>query len=391
MFGNNWDKINTELYRDEHFYKAITVNNQTVLARTSTMTRGDTSELVKANKIYAFARDSMSCDKRSSIYIKNYPGTVLTQRGGSASEINMLLITMLRETGIDCSPVILSTRDNGRVTKAFPDLQEFNHVICQATIGGKLYYLDAAQKYLPFGMLPLKCYNGFARVVNADGDSISLDRDIPLEKSFIKMVTSNNNVDNYTVDFELHFDDYKAIALREQWNRDSKEIKAYINALLKGSSFEFKDADYKVDNLTNVGKPLVLSFSAHLPWPADAGIIYLNPYVVTSFRENPFTSAVRNFPVELPSRYNLSYYCKLQLPAGYALDDTLTPLSLQYDNDARYQEVTTYDKATNIISINANMKINKTFFRTNEYPFLKEFLDKKVAQQQNNLVIKKTL
>ena len=41
----------------------------------------------------------------------------------------------------------------------YPNYSDFNYVIAVVNIEGKEYFLDATSR-LPFGILPVKCYNG---------------------------------------------------------------------------------------------------------------------------------------------------------------------------------------------------------------------------------------
>ena len=58
----------------------------------------------------------------------------LNTRTGNAANINLFLCSMLNEAGIQASPVLLSTRDHGKILKDYPFQQFINYVIVLAKI-----------------------------------------------------------------------------------------------------------------------------------------------------------------------------------------------------------------------------------------------------------------
>src|SRR3546814_5231157 len=90
----------------------------------------------------------------------------LERRSGNICDINLALIAGLSAAGLDGEAVILSTRDNGVVNDLHPVLSDFNYVVAKVNIGDAHYLLDASDPLLPFGLLPLHCINGKARVIN---------------------------------------------------------------------------------------------------------------------------------------------------------------------------------------------------------------------------------
>jgi len=49
---------------------------------------------------------------------------------GNSAAINLLLTVLLNEADIEASPALVSTRSYGRVTKNYPLLTQFSHVLC---------------------------------------------------------------------------------------------------------------------------------------------------------------------------------------------------------------------------------------------------------------------
>lgn len=57
---------------------------------------------------------------------------------GNVAEINLLLVALLKETGLQANPVLISTQSNG--IPIFPTLEGFNYVIAGVRRVERLYF-----------------------------------------------------------------------------------------------------------------------------------------------------------------------------------------------------------------------------------------------------------
>lgn len=101
-------------------------------------------------------------------------------------------MAMLRYEDINADPVLLSTRSHGNTYSMYPILSQYNYVVARADIDGKIYYLDASEPRLGFGRLPLRCYNGPARVINKDATLIELNANSVLESKVTSVFIVND-------------------------------------------------------------------------------------------------------------------------------------------------------------------------------------------------------
>lgn len=97
---------------------------------------------------------------------------------GTAADVNLLLIAALRGAGLPAHPVLLSTRDHGRVNQTLPLLERFNYVVALVPVaGGQDLLVDATEPLLPCGTLPERCLNQTGRLIMpkaADGRWVDL-------------------------------------------------------------------------------------------------------------------------------------------------------------------------------------------------------------------------
>ena len=317
---------------------------------------------------------------------------VLEERSGNSAEINLLLIALMRHEALECSPVILATTANATPNPMQPELLKYNYTICELRINGQKYYLDAAEKHNPFGRIPPHCLNGYARVIDKnknDTCGIMLRPEMAKEKALYSVTTTNNAINDYTLNYKFYFGDEASIDKRNKWTKDSSEIKNYILSAIKGFSFDSKLKGYKILNLSDPEKQLTLDFSISMEWPIDGSIIYFNPYAVKFFENDPFKNPKRRYPVELPATENLTYTFSLKLPDGYTVDELPKSGIIKIDEENQYKNMLDYNKETNTVNIYSRLQLPRIFYPVPEYDVLREFFQKMGEEQQKTLVIKK--
>lgn len=71
---------------------------------------------------------------------------VMRKQEGTNSEINSILINLLRAAGFKANPVLVSTLNNCYLDTSFFTLQQFNHIIAAVEVDGEQILLDAVRK-----------------------------------------------------------------------------------------------------------------------------------------------------------------------------------------------------------------------------------------------------
>jgi lipoprotein NlpI/transglutaminase-like putative cysteine protease len=70
------------------------------------------------------------------------PNLVLKRRYGDCKDKSLLLITLLKELGIESNPVLLRLGRRKGLEKLLPSPELFDHVIVRTTVDGNIFYLD---------------------------------------------------------------------------------------------------------------------------------------------------------------------------------------------------------------------------------------------------------
>ncbi|MEI9810611.1 MAG: DUF3858 domain-containing protein [Bacteroidota bacterium] len=118
-------------------------------------------------------------------------------------------------------------------------------------------------------------------------------------------------------------------------------------------------------------------------------IVYLNPMFGEGYKENPFKSAVRFYPVEMPYKMDETYLLQLSVPEGYVTDELPKQLVVKLNeaDDGIFEY--RIDESGGTISLRSRLRINRSYFQPEEYEKLREFFNMIVKKHSEQIIFKK--
>jgi hypothetical protein len=309
---------------------------------------------------------------------------VFKNKTGSVADINLLLTAMLRHENLAADPVILSTRNNGLTQEEYPLLSKFNYVISKVNIADKDYFLDASYASNGFGFLPLYCYNGHARVISAAPEAVYFNPEALQEiKSTSVMLYNDDKVPGkWEGTFQSTPGTFESADIRESIRTGSK---GEFEKNLKKTDFAV--SDIVLEDIDNYESPLHINYTIKMG-EGNGDIIYFDPMMKEGYRENPFKSAERSYPVEMPYKMNETYSFYIDIPAGYLVDELPASTKVMLnDNDGYFEYVITKSDAG--INMRSKIKLEKATFPPEDYQTLRNFFALVVKKQSEQIVFKK--
>ena len=164
---STWQKVVNELCDSKYFGDRIEETGD-VEDQVELLTKHLTDPKEKMEAIYNWVANSIVWNESYRRNAEQDVDDVLESKKGNEAEITFLLISMLRSAGITADPVILSTRQNGKVQDFYPIVNQFNSVITRAVIGTSVYFLDATDPLRPYDLPPTDVLNVKGLVVHQD-------------------------------------------------------------------------------------------------------------------------------------------------------------------------------------------------------------------------------
>ncbi|MET0634608.1 MAG: transglutaminase domain-containing protein [Chitinophagaceae bacterium] len=381
-----WPDAMKKLLSYEEFGQQLEKENGWLNNTISDIGGNDGTPLEKARKIYTWVRDNITNENYTSIYVRKPMRQVLKAKTGSESEINMLLVAMLRKAGLIADPVMLSTRSHGWVYAQYPLISRFNYIIARALVGRDTVLLDASNPRLGFNRLEPELYNGHARVVSENADSLFLTSDMLLEKKSTSVFLQAKENGSLSGTSEERSGYYESIALREKIIRNGNN--GYLTDLQKGFGKDVSISNLVIDSLSDYDVPLVVKYQFEMKGD-ESDIIYLNPMFNAGMKENPFKSAVRNYPVEMPYQIDETYLLRLDIPEGYEVDELPRQLKMKLnpENEGSFEYLITSSNGS--VSLRSRLILKRCYFYPEEYDSLREFFSIVVRKHNEQIVFKK--
>ncbi len=382
----NWFDVSQTLLKDEDFGLQLSKDNGWMNDELKIALKGALSEKEKAKNIYKYIQNGFTCINYNRIYVDQQLKNILKDKKGSEAEINLLLVAMLRKTGLGADPVILSTRSHGYTNPVYPIMGRFNYVVCRTKINGEVLYLDASRPGLGFGRLHWECYNGQARIINSEATAVDLNSDSLVERKVTSLMLFSDDKGEIVGHMQQIPGYYESYSLRDRIKEKGKE--ELFKDIKKDFGLDIEITDPQIDSLEVFEGGVQIGYGIKVNLEKD-DIIYMNPMFGEGYKENPFKSAERAYPVEMPYTFDESYSLSMDVPAGYVVDELPKSIRVNFDEAGTSYFEYLIGNSGGVISFRSRIKMSRTYFLPKEYEILREFFNLIVSKQSEQIVFKK--
>lgn len=385
-----WKNVDRELLNDKNFGKQITRENafkDILPSITANLSSGED----KARAIYSYIKKNIRWNKYYGKYSQYGIKDLLEQRSGNAGDINLALVAAMNAANLECYPIIISTRENGLPNSIHPVISDFNYVIAGLKINNKIHFLDATERHLPFGELPLRCINGSGRIIYSRKSSewIELQNARPSQISY----SVHGKIDKdgqFDGEINISYTGIEALYRRNHISSFLSPEDYISDRIQKTSGFKIKDGS--VENLEDVEKDLTetLQVSIDFSHYMRNQTFSLNPILVGTVSKNPFNLEERTYPVDMGAKRIENYLASIELPDGYTIEDSPKNIKLALpENTAQYLYHTSFDH--NKLELRQALLLNKAIYSVDEYFHLKEFYSRIIQHQKIDFLFTKSL
>lgn len=387
-FSRNWDKVDDTYMQASWFGAELRKNIFPKEIREELLQKG-TDSTSKMNAGYTYMQQNMKWDETGGFGSRSGLKRAFENKKGSATEINLLLTNLLRDLGLDCEPVILSTRSHGKVFEHMPSFDAFNYTVSRVKIGDKEYLLDASQAFGKPGMLPEHALSEIGRVVPKKGKGYFIDLKPRESKNTLIMMDADILPEDGILKgtYGASLGGYDALHWREEYANEPEQV--YLEA------FKKQYPEWKIDKVTvsNKSENLLGTVNVRVPFEledenASPGVFYFNPMLANRMTENPLKSPERIYPLNLATGISTSYIGTYKLPEGYVIEEIpKTEIVVLPEKAGKF--LYQVKQTGNIIQVNSSMTVSKLMFIPDEYHALREFFERVVQKHAQPIVIKK--
>ncbi|MGB0177838.1 MAG: hypothetical protein ACPF9D_11775, partial [Owenweeksia sp.] len=380
---STWEELNKDLLDDDFgkFIKKSRKVGEELLASDLKLNPDSLSDSERCRTIVDYVKSHYRWDGIQTKYPLQSTKDFLIKKTGNSAEINLFTTGLLEAAGFEVIPVLLSTRDNGKIHTSYPFSHVMNYVLPLVKMEGMYYFVDATHDYLPYNRIPAECINGNGLTVEEKDPSwVELSAGASSVTEDLLVLEIDPQTLNLQTTGQRILKDYIAADYREELKDDEKEIINKVSAFNK---------DWTVDevhslNYETLAKPYILSYKAHQPLRALDNNVVLHPFQNLTYSKNPFNQDNRKLPVDLIYRQHHKLLSTINIPKGYRVSQL--PKNLVIANDLL--DVTlVYENKDSQILCSALLSFKKANYSPEEYPELRKHMEKAVQSFNQGLIL----
>jgi hypothetical protein len=387
-YRSNWTVLSEKLLEASYFGQDLNRANTWMNEDLQSLKISGEQPGAKAEKIYEYVKSHIKWTGQNSYALSKSLSESFKNKSGNTADINLLLVAMLRHEKLNAEPVILSTRNHGFPSPIYPLIDRYNYVICRLLIDSNAYLLDASRPYLSFGKIPSFCFNGNAKIIKAEPQDIDLSSDIirNVQISSIQLMSAPKSQGIWTGNFISQIGEFSSNNIRNAILEKGKA--EYLKKIKESYRSDIVIDSLDIQEESNYANPLKINYKLVIKAEDDPNIIYLNPMMSEGYKTNPFKSAERKYPVEMPYTSDEIYSLRIQIPTGYKVDEIPKSAKVNLNgNDGYFEYLLAIDGE--YIALRSRVKINKANFSPDDYQSLRNFYDLIVKKHAEQIVFKK--
>ncbi len=315
-YSASWKEIGERLMKDEEFGQELgkqkIVKDLMPAELASTLIRTD-----KADLIFRTVQKMFTWDGTGGIYTDNGFRKLIDTKVGNAADINLFLVAMLREAGLDANPLLISTVDNGALNVTSPSVASLDFVLVSVEERGKFYLYDATSKQSTANNLPPRDWNDVGILVK-EKDAVP-----------IVLVNSTPSVNTLTLAAAIDADGMVTGTYKD---RDSGAFAMRAKESYDANSEKYKKSypDNFGINFTNISSEIKENgdFESSMKFESNSFVdkvgqkLIINPMLFLGKTKNEFSQTdARLYQIDLISPFVREKKVTITIPEGYTIQE----------------------------------------------------------------------
>jgi len=335
----------------------------------------------KFDSIMNYVKVNYSWNKINRKYTYKNPTVFLKDKIGSSAEINLFAVGLLKACGVQAIPVILSTRENGKIKYDYPFDYFFNYVCILVDIDGKKILTDATDPLLTNDRLPLKCLNDKGLLIQKDKvEWVNLQSNLSSkERTFI---VQNLSESTQVATVEVSETEYDALASRKNLGSKINEIQKELT----DKGYSIVDSSIVVKNQNLISEPYLVKYKTEQKVEKINDKIYISPFLQETIKENPLKQTERTYPIDIIYPIKRTFVSQINIPDGYKVD--FLPSNDKISNDQFELEYSAVADETKV-QVNLIYYFKTPIYRAEDYSKVKYYFKDIVTKGTAKIVLAK--
>ncbi|MFC1714504.1 tetratricopeptide repeat protein [Candidatus Poribacteria bacterium] len=393
--AESWDDVH-EWYRD--LAEPQELSDKDIKRKVAELIVGKTTKEEKTKAIFGFVASKVryvAIELGMGAY-RPYPATdVFKNRYGDCKDKTTLLITMLREAGIDAYAALISPAPRRSVDTGLPSVGQFSHVIAAVKVEDVGYVLlDPTIATCRYGDLPAGDQGRKALIIGKDGSEFI---DTPVSPPEANKIASESEI-TLLKDGTIHgweqttANGQADIYLRSVYRTVRPDgLKGFMESILNQRYPGVEIEDVSLSDLYNLDKPVEVKVDFSCPnYVADLEEMMVFPLPSEGFSSySPLVgSPERKYDLILGYTTAMERVFTLTFPQGYALADLPADRTAEYEFGSftrKYEEV-----SESVVRYSVSLRINIPAIPVADYADFKSLIDTAAREDRAQIILRKS-
>ena len=383
-YATTWEAVSKSLYESDDFVNEIKKSDYYQEDLTAALAGASTDE-DKMASILNLVNSKVTWNEYYGYFPEKGVKKAYKEGTGNTGDINLMLVSMLQNAGLNAYPVLVSTKKNG--IPVYPTREGFNYVIAAVNANGKIYVLDGTDPFANVNMLPERAMNWQGRLIRPDGTS-----------DWVGLYPGYTSKKLTYVQAEIDGDQVKAKVRERKGGHFAKDYRssyvntatdAQIDAIVTGDE-AVVITEFKVNDLASKKENMSISYSANSNSLVEeiAGDLYISPMLFFAQTENPFKSDSREYPIFFEYPRSQKYNISIKIPEGYKVKSLPEAVNANLaNNTGGYSYL--ISEAPGIVQLAVSLNLNTPIILPQDYQFVKGMFSQITEKEKEKLVLTK--
>lgn len=381
---STWPQLIEDFLKEDSFGKYFKSSEGYAKSILDTLNLKMLSTSEKAKLINRVVKSNYNWNGRKEKLTNQTAKEFQRSKTGNSAEINLFLTALLKSAGMDANPVLISTRDHGKIKTDYPFQHFFNYVLASVLIDSNYILLDATDPMSQFGEIPAFCFNDkglLVKKVKGEPIWLKLASTFPSSINYELDWSFDPGQDSLTAKTKVSSAGYDALALRKSYAKTVQELESDLKLESQQQS------DLRVENSVDPDRPFIVSFNLKQEYDKSASKLLIAPFAVFAENNNPFKQASRNYPIDLTYKKERCFNATIHIPGGYKLFSK--PDDLVVNNIDMVINYSCKAEGESLIIVTARYAYKKDVYDNTSYGSLKASLNQIINRFNEEIVLQK--
>lgn len=389
---NNWQTTVDELQERKDFgrYYRIKANYNKLWKEAEPIIMAGSTLRERIDLAYYYLASRLEWNGEYRILASDAPDNIMVTGIGNSADLNIALLALLNEAGIEAHPLLVSLRNRGAPVEVYPLINQFNHLMVYTEVDGQPYLLDVNGPSRPPGLPRVEALNHRGWVAD-QANPHWVNVDVARAR---RVVLANFKIDETggtEVDLTGRLESYYAFAGRNQLAsmKQPSEAPLLSEIVAKYPGTEILEAA-TVEGEEGATQPLTYRTKIKVPAVvAGNDYLYIQPILIPLIDAELDDVEQRLYPIDFPYPWREQYIANVEIPEGYMVEELPASIRMVSEDGGMTTTFTAAAQTEGTVTINLAVDLDRTVYQAGDYTALRSMYRHIIELQESTIVCKR--